>query len=54
MADRLLTIGALEKTAALSEFVDVGSNCEFRPVATELGAEIIDSDEEDVRLLLGQ
>lgn len=53
-ADGDLTVGALEEGAAGGEGVDMGGEDLFFAVAIELGAEVVDRDEEDVHLLRGK
>lgn len=48
-----LAVGAFEKGAARGEGVDVWGVDGFVPVATELRAEVVDGDEEDVHPLCG-
>ena len=48
MADGLLTVGALEKATLAGQLVDVGGEGQFGPVASKLGAEVVNRDEEDV------
>ena len=50
----MLAVGALEKATALGELVDMRSDRELGPVATQLRTKVIDRDKKDVRLLLRQ
>lgn len=50
-ADRHLAVGALENQCFRGQLVDVRSFCLLTAVATQFGSEIVDGEEEGIRLL---
>ena len=50
-ADGLLAIGPVEAHAFLGEFIQVRGLSDRRTIATELGPQVVDSDEKDVRTI---
>ena len=48
MANGLLAIGAFEETASRGKLIDVWSDGIFGSVAAELGAEVVNRNEEDI------
>ena len=52
-ANGLLTVGPIEAHAFLGKFIQVRGLSDGRTIATELGPQVVDGDEKDVRTPVG-